>query len=167
MNRTPYRRTTPSRHRDSGHHHERDTEKGETVSHGETLIMQCIICGIIMVLVLIAGMTDIAPAATLRSGFTQVLTGAETLDELITEIRQFGADWLDLDIAPQEVITPEEFNIPTTSFPDEPPAFNLEQTNHPYMNYENTNSDNLPPAAEDQVSNLTVPEPTVTPGLWD
>ena len=151
MERTPYRRITPSRHSGGTHEREHDTGRGETVSNGETLIMQCIICGIIMVFVLIASMTDIAPAATLRSGITQVLSGAETLDELITDIRQFGSDWLDLDIAPPTTVIPDEFNIPAINFPY----------------YENTITDHLPPAADNQVSNLTVPEPPVTPGLWD
>ena len=164
MNRTPYRRITPRGHRGGGEYpHEHDTNRDDTVSSGETLIMQCIISGIIMVFVLIASMTDIAPAATLRRGITQVLSGAETLDELIADVRQFGTDWLDFEFRPPVTTTPDEFYIPTTGFPDEP--FSLEQTARPYTYYENTN--HLSPAADDQVSNHTVPEPPVTPGLWD
>ena len=162
MNRTPYRRVTPARH--SGGSHQHDNEAEMAVSRGETLIMQCIICGIIMVFVLIASMTDIAPAATLRSGFTQVLSGAETLDELITDIRQFG-NRLDLDFVPPQIFTPD----PTTNDPYEPAGLNPEQTHLPYTYYENTNPSHLSPspAADNQVSNPTVPEPPVTPGLWD
>jgi len=167
MNRTPYRRVTPSRRGGGDTRHEYEDEKSETISRGETLIMQCIISGVLMVLVLIASMADIAPAHTVRNGISQVLSGAETLDELIADIRQFGADWLDLGIAPIETAAPEEFYIPSTGFPDMPPPLNPEQTNLPYTYYENPYTDHLPPAAEDQASNLTVPEPPVTPGLWD
>jgi len=125
--------------------------------------MQCIISGIMMVFVLIASMTDIAPAVTIRNGITQVLTGAQTLDELIADIRQFGADWLDIGIVPSE--SPNELYIPQTSFPDTPPSFYPEQTNLPHSYYEDPY--NLPPAADNQASNLTVPEPPDTPGLWD
>ena len=169
MNRTPYRRVTPSRHGADTYPREReyDNEASDTVSHAETLVMQCILCGIIMVFVLIASMTDISPAAALRDGMRQVLSGAETLDELIADVRNFGSNWLDLEFQPQETfITPEEFYTPATSFPDE--LFNtLEQTAFPSIDSENTYIDQLPPAADDQVSNQTVPEPPVTPGLWD
>ena len=81
MNRTPYRRRTPPRNgAEDGYRHEHASEGSESISAGETLIMQCIICGIIMIFVLIAGMTDIAPAAALRGGIQQILSGAETLD---------------------------------------------------------------------------------------
>ena len=120
-----------------------------------------------MVFVLIASMTDIAPATRLRYGIRQVLTGAETLDELIADVRQFGADWLDLEFQPSEtVITPEDFYIPEET-PAVDPNLSLEQTAFPSVDYENTYINDLPPAADQQVSNLTVPEPPVTPGLWD
>jgi len=162
MNRTPYRRVTPPRSRHSGYEHEQyDSETGDTVSHAETLIMQCIICGIIMVFVLIASLTDIAPARGLQDGMRRVLSGPQTLDELIADVRQFGENWLETETS----IAPDEF-FPTTGFPDEMPEIGLEQTAFPYTYYENIDQ-NLPPAADDQVSNQTVPEPPVTPGLWD
>ena len=165
MNRAPYRRVTAPRGHSGEYTREHDAGEDGSVSYGETLIMQCIICGIIMVFVLIASMADVAPAAAVRGGISQVLTGATTLDELITDVRQFGADWLDWELGPPQTAEPEEFYIPTTTFPEEPPTFNFEQTALPYPEY--TNSDHLPPAADDQESNLTVPEPPVTPGLWD
>jgi len=158
MNRAPYRRVTPPRH-SAGEYHREDEYNNETaISHAETLIMQCIICGVIMVFVLIASMTNIGPAAGARDGIRQVLSGPVTLDELITEVRQFGMNWLELQ--PVETITnPEEFYFPTISSPDETPDFSLEQTSHEYTDY--------PPAADYPESNQTVPEPLVTPGLWD
>jgi len=105
-----------------------------------------------MVVVLIASMVDIAPAVRLKYGIRQVLSGAETLDELITEVRQFGSVWLDMDFVPQDTtVTPEEFSFPVTGDP-------YEYNEEIYTG---------PPAADDQVSNLAVPEPPVTPGLWD
>jgi len=167
MNRTPYRRVTPPRHTADTYtrEYESENEPSNTISHIETLIMQCIISGIIMVIVLIAGITDIAPAAALRDGIRRVLSGAETLDELIADVRQFGSDWLDIGFQ-ETVVTPEEFYVPITDFPDEAVYFNFEQTTFPYT-YNEDIYEYLPPAADEQVSNLTVPEPRVTPGLWD
>ena len=164
MDRVPYRRVSPPRH---GPTHERDdyshSENDGHISHGETLIMQCIICGIIMVFVLIASLVDIAPAITLRNGISQVLTGAETLDELITDVRRIGSDLLGWDIA-DDATAPNEFYSPSEYFPDEPPATNIESTVFPIMDHE---YENETPAADEQASNPTVPEPLVTPGLWD
>ena len=167
MDRAPYRRVTPPRQRGADYQREYNGSiKDESISHGETLIMQCIICGIIMVLVLIARMTDIAPAASIRGGINQVLSGAETLDELITDVRQFGSDWLGWEWQPAETVTtPDEFYIPQIDFTDELPSYNLEHTALPSTDYTGTYTEYLPPAADDQVSNPTVPEPTVTPGL--
>ncbi|MCL2405129.1 MAG: hypothetical protein FWC92_06240 [Defluviitaleaceae bacterium] len=168
MNRTPYRRVTPSRRNTGEYPREREYEDdtvSTNVSGVETLIMQCILCGIIMVFVLIASMTDIAPASTLRNGIRQVLTGAETLDELIADVRQLSENWLASQ--PSETsITSDEYYIPT-SLPYETTDFDLEQTSFPSIDNEGTYTDPYPPAADDQVSNPTVPEPPVTPGLWD
>ena len=178
MNRTPYRRVMPSRlNSGDGGSYPREYSAAESgdqrVSHGEALILQCIICGIIMVFVLVAGMVDIAPAAQLRDGMRHVLSGAETLDELVLEVRRFGHEWLDWAPPPETVATPEEFYLPEIDNPY--PAYNLEQTIFPYGEplsdnpypYGSTNTEILPPAADQQVSNPTVPEPPVTPGLWD
>ena len=164
MNRTPYRRIMPSRRDGAGYPSGLSAGGDETISRGEALIFQCIICGIIMVFVLIAGMTEITPAVRLREGMRQVLSGAHTLDELVMEVRQFGHQWLDWAPPPQTMSSPSEIFIPEDAIPA--PAYNLEQTAFP-PGSENTYTEHLPPAADEQASNLTVPEPPVTPGLWD
>ena len=161
MDRVPYRRVTPPRH-GAVPAPEQNGYDGPIISHGETLIMQCIISGIIMVFVLIAGMTDAAPAAALRNGINRVLTGAETLDELITDVRRFGSDWLGWEPV-EEITAPDEFYAPADYWPAEPPATNFESAVIPTMDY----NINETPAADEQASNPAVPEPPVTPGLWD
>ena len=164
MDRVPYRRVTPSRHGAAAPQSEYDTHENENpISHGETLIMQCIICGIIMVFVLIAGLTDIAPAAAIRGGITQVLTGAETLDELVTDVRRFGSEWFGWEPV-EDTPAPREYYSPAEYWPYESPASHFENTVLPTADPEYINET---PAADDQVSNLAVPEPPVTPGLWD
>ena len=162
MNRSPYRRVMPSRRAGAGYS-SGHSAGDESISHGETLIFQCIICGIIMVFVLIAGMVDIAPAVRLREGMRQVLSGAQTLDELVMEVRQFGHQWLDWAPPPETAATPAELYIPEIDSLYPSPSYNLEQTIFPSTSYPNT--EHLPPAAIDQVSNPAVPEPPVTPGL--
>jgi len=120
--------------------------ENDAISHGEALILQCIICGIILVIVLVASMLDIDPSQQLRDGIRQVLAGPQTPDELISDIRRMGSDWLGIG-QPVEVAdetTPyetHEYDIPTT--------------------------ESLQPAADDDSSKYTVPEPPDTPGLWD
>ena len=134
MDRVPYRRVTPRRSVTDYSHNEHTEDTGE-ISRIEGLILQCIISGAIMVLVLIAGTLEAAPAIALRGGLRQVLTGAETLDELVADVRQLGADWFGRE------------TIETVETDEEPEQYQ-------------------PPTAE-EVSNPTVPEPAVIPGLWD
>ena len=157
MDRVPYRRVLPSRnsamyadrHDHSGVFDYDTGHQEETISRGETLILQCIICSVMMVIVLLVGITDIAPAVAVRNSINQVLTGAETLDELMTEVRQFGADWLGWE----PVESPNAYDVQETVY------FPIDEYEDEY-NYDY-------PAADEQVSNHTVPEPLVTPGLWD
>ena len=170
MDRVPYRRVSPPRNgtaasREYDHH-----ENENAISPGETLIMQCIICGIIMVFVLIAGLTDIAPAVAIRGGISQVLTGAETLDELMTDVRRFGAEWFGWEPVEDDA-APGQYYAPAEYF--DPPATNFESailpTDYEYITDREYIDEyiNETPAADQQVSNPAVPEPPVTPGLWD
>ena len=164
MDRVPYRRVSPPRHEREGYSHPQENESEETISHSETLITQCIISAVILVVVLFAGMMDIPPAQALRGGIQQVLTGANNLDELITEVTELSREWLGF-----EVDTP--FQLPT-----------LETDDYPYIHYDLDtmhNGESIPAIdyyehepytyepAEDESSNYTVPEPPTTPGLWD
>jgi len=175
MDRVPYRRVTPPRTGASKVIESPRSEhvnQEESISHGETLIIQCIICAVIFVFVLIITMTNIGPAATMRGGLEQVLTGAETLDELVTDARQLGSQWFGWEPV-EDLYVPEEFYSPTWEYP----VIETEEPNDPtdlYDTYEYTYTEqqeypqtNYPPAADYESSNPTVPEPTVTPGLWD
>ena len=178
MDRVPYRRITPPRHERTNpstrgeHINPKDSmERDTAISHGETLIMQCILSGVIMVFVLVASMTNIAPALALRGGIRQVLSGAETLDELVTDVRRFGAEWFGWDAPPvtapgyelYEEGLPQYFdnNDYTTSPAQEFYDYNdTGALKHDLHYYDDTQ-------LADDPSNPTVPEPTVTPGLWD
>ena len=163
MDRVPYRRVTPSRNGSPGEYtsHHEAVEREEAISRGETLIMQCIFSGILLVVVLVASMTSIGPAVALRGGIRQVLTGAETFEELIADVRSFGAEWFGWE----EVSAPPiiDFTYPA-------------QEHYDYPTWEHEYSELEPLAGEvhneettmaDDVSNPTVPEPSGTPGLWD
>jgi len=113
-------------------------------------------------------MTNIGPAVTIRSGLEQVLTGAENLDELMMDVRQFGAEWFGWD-APEDTYTYEELNLPAF---EEYPLLEIEGLDASiivtptYDEYPETyEQDESHPAADYEASNPSVPEPTVTPGL--
>ena len=98
MERVPYRRVSPSRHERETYgraRYERQEPDG-VVTPGETVIMQCIVCGILIVAVLIITMVDIAQP--LRDGLRQALHGAHTVDELITGVRNIGDELGELGV---------------------------------------------------------------------
>jgi len=137
----------------------------ETIPYGETLILQCIISGVIFVFVLIASMTNLPPAATLQEGVTQVLTGAETLDELVSEVRQLGTEWFGLE--PATTYPPLlDDTIPTQDYDDY--LVDYSETEYPSNSNDSTELTYYyeEPTA-DELSNYTVPESSGTPGLWD
>ena len=144
MDRVPYRRVSPSRRDVDAVGYQSSREETGDVSHFEALILQCIISGIVLVFVLIASTTSIAPAVALKDGIRQVLAGAETVDELIMDIRQLGTEWLGWAPVEAPIYTPTEY------------VYEEEAEIEPYQ----------PPTAE-EVSKPTVPEPAVIPGLWD
>lgn len=149
MDRVPYRRITPSANsknynRNQYYSHSRNISNEETITRGETLIIQAIISGILLVIVLLIGILDFSPTIALRGGLQTVLTGATTVDELLTDVQQFGEEWLGWEgQATQNPIIPlpepanisEEFNTPLTVI--------------------------------DELSNPQIPGPSVVPGLWD
>jgi len=147
----------PSRNgheRSSGGTYTRRYDQSETVTSGETIIMQCIISGIILVAVLLIGLLDTAPTATLRGGIREALTGATTVNELTTDIRIFGEEWLGWESsAPHIPIIP----LPEAVTPDIPAiSITIEETVDP-----------PPLTAYDEVLNPQIPGPSATPGLWD
>jgi len=146
---------TPPRHeRENEYSTYQQEEATEAISRGETLIMQCILSGIAFVFVLVAGMTNIPPAVVLRGGIQQVLSGSETLDELVADVRRFGSEWLGWEDG-VEPVTEEVFEEVVT---DEDVFENV--LDEDFFEYEEE-------PVVDEASNPTVPEPPDTPGLWD
>jgi len=138
-----------------------------TVSPGETVIMQCLICVVLVVVLLSISMINIAPVATLRNNLRQTLEGPSTIGELAYEVRHFGREWLGIGISPDESpIIPTNIDI---LFPSENPS------DTPYIT-ETYRYPNLPPATSpeyyfpltaDEPSNPQIPGPSAVPGLWD
>jgi len=163
MDRVHYRRVTPSGggHASGYYRKTQHSQQTEAITSGETLIMQCIVSGILLVVVLLVGLVDIAPTMTLRGGIREVLTGANTIGELAADVREFGEEWLgweihmqtsapvaDIPIIPlPEVVIPENFAFP---------ALIEEQL---YISN--------PLTAYDEALNPQIPGPSATPGLWD
>jgi len=110
---------TPPRDGSSSYDYEDVASPEEAITLGESLILQCIICGIVLIVVLIVNMTDIAPAVTLRSGISQALSGAHTLDELVIDVRQFGADWLGWEPVEDTVMdmAPRDYDVSYEAIP--------------------------------------------------
>lgn len=130
MERVPYRRVTPSREYDKAPHinkHRRisyrtsQKQSGDTISVGETFIVQTILSVLILGVVLVISVFDIGPMQVARDGVRHILAGAETVDEFTTGVRQFGYTWL--NIAPAEDapnIAPEVYPIHPLAIIEEP-----------------------------------------------
>ena len=111
MNRVHYRRITPPRSgeaaifRGQAAHNRpsRDTrsiarananESEEPGALGQTLILQGLISGIILVCVMVICFIEIPPTTALRGHVRQSLAGATTVGEVAQHARQWGADRL-------------------------------------------------------------------------
>ena len=152
MDRVPYRRIMPSR-RDGTRNNYAQHDQNE-ITPGETVIMQCIISGILMVAVLIICLVEIAPATSLREGLRQALSGANTVEELLADVRNFGEEWLDWTAQPAPVLT----EFPTSYYYENPPVLLPPATSPEYY---------YPLTAAPESSNPQSPGPSVVPGLWD
>jgi len=171
VDRVPYRRVTPPRNEkpSTAIQNQNNLEENEAaISRGEALIMQCIISAVIFVVVLAASFLDIAPAVTARDGIRQILSGAETLDELVQDVRQLGAEWFGWD-APAVPVEPEIIDYPAPVHELYEGWFHdIEQTTHTTPEDPDTDTGPIEEDRQaDETSNHTVPEPPVTPGLWD
>lgn len=178
MDRVPYRRVKPSRLSEvagvnPGFRHagdrrnirdfsaRRDFNENEEPTTQENVILQCIISGILVVIVLLVSLVNIAPAVAVRDGLRNALSGPTTVQELFYDARAFAEDVL----GPSPETEPE-------AFPDYP-FYGLSEPISPYiltppdlsaipvLEHENT----LTEAVE--VLNPQIPGPSVTPGLWD
>ena len=156
MDRVHYRRVIQSdRVRSRG---EYPVHQVDEVTPGDTVILQCIVSGILLVAVLLVSLADIAPANVLREGVRYALVGANTIEELTTDLRHFSEEWLGWDFSPNQVyldLTP----LPEAMLPTH--TISPEITEYP-PTYQN------PLTANDEtVSNPQIPAPSVVPGLWD
>jgi hypothetical protein len=113
----------------------------------ETLILQCIISGVLIVAVLLISMLNIAPTAAMRESLRQMLTGAETPRELIADVRYFGEEFLGWGPTPHE--------LPAELLPLYTPEA------HEYQEY------TTPLTADYEPLNPQIPGPSAVPGLWD
>ncbi|MCL1863850.1 MAG: M23 family metallopeptidase [Defluviitaleaceae bacterium] len=95
MDRVHYRRVRPSRL--DGRPSARIQENEEPTA-AETLVVQSIVCGVLVVCILLIGMTNLAPAATIRENLQQLLTGAETPQQLLNEALLFSEEFFGNDI---------------------------------------------------------------------
>jgi len=160
-------------------HHSRTRERtDENLQPGETIIIQGIISGILLVVVLLVGLVDVSPAVAVRGGIREVLSGANTVDELITDVRNFGDGWLGREAAPPPPQTIPYMPIPTAPppqmAPNPPPQVPpLQETDvrhlgDDWLNIEATiPTEYTPLTAYDEASNPQIPGPSAVPGLWD
>jgi hypothetical protein len=95
LNRVPYRRWRQTgQESDHAAVQPADHEQAESTI-GETLILQGIISGVILVLVMLVSILTLEIIEPAQTALTQTLQGATTPRELLTEARQFGVDTLD------------------------------------------------------------------------
>jgi len=87
MERVPYRR-----YRDFAEEAEPDNENEGLL--GETLILQGIISGIILVVITVVSMISLSILEPAQATLAETLSGPTTPAELISEARQFGVDTL-------------------------------------------------------------------------
>jgi murein DD-endopeptidase MepM/ murein hydrolase activator NlpD len=95
--------------------------ENEGVSVGETIILQCIVSAVLLVVVLVVSMFNIEPMQFLRGGLQQALSGAASVDELIEEVRFLGEDLLGWGPGPEpeaETEVPQETITPQTTIQD-------------------------------------------------
>ena len=85
MDRVPYRRVSQKNYQKNCQ---------EEPNLAETLIIQCIISGILLAVILLIGLVDLQPTETLRYGVKEILSGATTFEELSYEVRTLSETWL-------------------------------------------------------------------------
>jgi hypothetical protein len=135
-------------------HNERTPPReSETAARGETIILQSIISGVLLIFILMISMLNAAPTAVLRDGLREILSGANTPQELMTDVRSFGGEFFGWGPAlPKE--TPQEIQqIPAqTQAPAQPQeAFELPVT---------------PTLTTEETSNPQIPGSSAAPELW-
>jgi len=122
----------------------------------ENIILQCIISGILIVFVLLISISNTAPASTLRGALNNALSGAETVGELISEVRFISEEYFGWGPTPET--EPDSF-LP------------IDRTGQSVAPTEITLTEITPtaitPTAASEVLNPQIPEPLAVPELWD
>ncbi|MCL2197892.1 MAG: M23 family metallopeptidase [Defluviitaleaceae bacterium] len=102
MDRVHYRRVKPSRLNKGAERTRYDHQANEEPTAAETLILQSIVCGVLIVCVLLISLTNLAPAAAIRENLQQLLTGAETPQQLLNDARYFGEEFFGWGAEPED-----------------------------------------------------------------
>jgi len=115
MNRVPYRRVSPSRIGGTSV----DNSSPPEPTGVETIVLQSLASGALLVCVLLLGLTNIDAAANLRNTLRHALSGAETPAQLYADLQSFGEEFFGTT-QPTQLTQPHE----TFEFaPSEAPAF--------------------------------------------
>ena len=102
MERVHYRRYKPSSFTAEGNYGNEE-EPGVL---GETLILQGIVSGVILVIVMVVSMLTVAPLNPVQEALQQALSGPVTPAELASETSRFGVDTLGLTFLERFITAP-------------------------------------------------------------
>jgi hypothetical protein len=97
MERVPYRRYRESKepsYEKYGARYTRHDNHEEAGVLGETLILQGIISGAVLVVIMLISMITFAPLTPAQQALRQALSGSETVHELVEDTKQFGIETL-------------------------------------------------------------------------
>ena len=182
MDRVPYRRVMPSRLHNEGdgrnHSHSRtyphnrtqysQAPPDENVTSGETLVLQCIIAGVLLVAVLLITLVDVPAMGGVQEGVQQALSGPITPVELVSEVRAFSQEMMGLggfgvpDTVPAVNDVPDFMGIYSDYVAPDIPL----QLPIPFIPLpQDSVDDDL--TAIDELLNPQIPGPSAVPGLWD
>ena len=154
MDRVHYRRVTPSRMRvENAPQRQDDIEP----TASESVILQCIVSGMLMLAVLMISLFNTAPTAVLRNRLREALSGANTPQELFYELRSF---------AERESTTIPEYSdaIRNRSHPSPVNGF---ESPTPRLGQEHSLFDLPSLTATYEALNPQIPGSSAVPELWD
>jgi len=148
-------------------HEKNHSESEKTLTAGENIIVQCIVSGVIIILVLLISLVDIPPTTAIQRGIRFALTGANTPTELIYNIQEFRENWINwegIQITPvpgYPALEPPLYPYPI--YPNAQP--NINHSNN-LGNSNNIEDYNMTAEGEESI-NPQIPEPSIVLELWD
>jgi len=131
----------------------------EKITLGETMVVQLVLSGILIMAVFLICLVDIGPLTSLRGGLRQVLAGATTVEAFTAEVRHFSQEWRSPETEPINTLDLPVFFIPELSL--------IYPYDNPFAEYEEFFDLQLPSSAYNEHSNPQIPGPLMSPGLWD